>query len=147
MVLHDVLPQSTTANLTLVMFTLLRHRRQRTITDTLTSPGSHWADKITTITEATTLRWAFVGLILLSIVFYVAPRLTNGAWDRWDFVRASIPPLAFVGWTMLQRSTAFDAVAPNIASAPRTVLGLFLASVLGIVAAALAYKIDQKPPP
>ncbi len=103
------------------------------------------ADKVTKITDPTTLQWAFWGLIVLSIVFYAAAR-----WKKWDWLdigRAAIPPLAFVGWTMLQRSTAFDAVAPNINNAPRTVLGLFLAALLGVVATALASKADQKPSP
>jgi hypothetical protein len=37
---------------------------------------------------------------------------------------AVAPPAAFVTWTMLQRSTSFDAVAPDMASAPRTVVAL-----------------------
>jgi hypothetical protein len=97
----------------------------------------------TTITDAVTLQWAFAGLIVISIVLYVVPRFRK--WDKFDYLRASIPPLAFVGWTMLQRSTAFDAVAPSLKDAPRTVLGLFLGVVLGLVAAALANKADQKP--
>lgn len=104
------------------------------------------ADKVTTITDPLTLRWAFAGLIVLSVLLYVASRLKNGSWDRLDFLRASIPPLAFVGWTMLQRSTAFDALAPDMKDAPRTVAGLFLAVLLGLAAAALANKADQKTP-
>jgi len=100
----------------------------------------------TEITHPGTLSWAFLGLLLLSVVLYVAPRLVAGKWDRLDYLRTAIPPLAFVGWTMLQRATAFDAVFPNLAEAPRTVGALFLGVVLGLVAAALAYKADQKKP-
>jgi hypothetical protein len=96
----------------------------------------------TVISEPQTLRWAFVGLVVMSIVLYVAPRFSK--WDRLDYLRAAIPPLAFLAWTMLQRSTAFDAVAPALKDAPRTVTGLFLGVVLGLVAAALANKADQK---
>lgn len=96
----------------------------------------------TTISDASTLQWAFAGLITLSIALYVVPRFSK--WERLDYLRVLIPPLAFVGWTMLQRSTAFDALAPNVADAPRTVVGLFLGVVLGVVAAALAKKADQK---
>ncbi len=88
-----------------------------------------------------------VGLIVLSVVFYVAPRLFGGQWDRLDYLRAAIPALSFLGWTMLQRTTAFDAIAPKMGGAPRTVIALFLAVLLGPLAAALAYKADQKPPP
>jgi len=100
------------------------------------------AANVTTITDPATLKWAFGGLIALSIVLYVVPRLRK--WEVFDYLRAAIPPLAFVGWTMLQRSTAFDAVAPKLTDAPRTVAGLFLAVLLGVVAAALARKADQK---
>ncbi len=99
----------------------------------------------TEIIQPGTLFWAFFGLLLLSVVLYAVPRLTAGKWDRLDYLRTAIPPLAFVGWTMLQRATAFDAVFPNLAEAPRTIIALFLGVVLGLVAAALAYKADQKP--
>ena len=33
------------------------------------------AEKVTTITDATTLKWAFAGLIVLSIVLYVVPKV------------------------------------------------------------------------
>jgi hypothetical protein len=103
------------------------------------------AAQVTTITDATTLRWAFAGLIALSIMLYVIPRWKN--WELLDYVRVAIPPLAFVGWTMLQRSTAFDAIAPSLKDASRTVAGLFLAALLGLVAATLARKADEKKPP
>ena len=102
------------------------------------------AAQVTTITDPTTLKWAFAGLILLSIALYVVPRLKN--WGLLDFVRVAIPPLAFVGWTMLQRSTAFDAIAPSLKDASRTVAGLFLATLLGLVAVTLARKADEKEP-
>lgn len=102
-------------------------------------------DGKTEITAQGTLFWAFVGLVLLSIALYVGYRRLAKKWDKWDWIRMLIPPLAFVGWTMLQRATAFDAVVPDLADAPRTVVALFLGVILAVVAAALAYKADQKP--
>ena len=96
------------------------------------------------ITEPETLFWAFFGLLVVSVVLYAVPRLRT--WDPWDFGRAAIPPAAFVGWTMLQRATAFDAVFPGLGEAPRTVIALFAGVGLGVVAVALAYKADQKQP-
>lgn len=96
----------------------------------------------TTISDRPTLRWAFAGLIVISIVLYVVPRFRK--WDTLDYIRAAVPPLAFVGWTMLQRSTAFDAVAPGMTDAQRTVAALFLGVVLGLVASSLAKKADQQ---
>ena len=100
----------------------------------------------TTITASgqTTLYWAFFGLIALSAMLYVVPRLAK--WDWWqDSVRALIPPAAFVAWTMLQKTTAFDAVCPHLQSAPRTVIALFIAAVLAVLAKVFADKADQKP--
>ena len=96
----------------------------------------------------TTLEWSFWALVAASAVLYAAPRLLGGLkWDRFDYIRLLIAPLAFVGWTMLQRTTAFDAAFPELAQAPRTVIALFLGAALGAVAAALALQADAKPPP
>ncbi len=101
-------------------------------------------DKTTTISDSVTLGWAFAGLLVLSMTLYAAPRVMDKKWDKLDFIRVCIPPLALLGWTMLQRSTAFDAVFPSFQDAPRTVSALFLGVVLGLIAAALANKADQK---
>lgn len=98
------------------------------------------------ITDAQTLRYAFAGLLALSAVLYVATRLRAGKWDRLDVARMLIPPSAFLGWTMLQRATAFDALFPTVGDAPRTVVALFIGVLLGLLASALAYQADQKPP-
>ncbi len=115
------------------------------VSTTVAQAAASAAGKITTITDPTTLKWAFAGLIVMSIVLYIVPRLKN--WGMLDYVRVAIPPLAFVAWTMLQRSTAFDAVAPLFTDARRTVAGLFLATLLGLLAATLARKADQENPP
>jgi FtsH-binding integral membrane protein len=104
----------------------------------------------TTITAPETLYWAFFGLLVVSVILYAVPRLLAKKWDAFDWLRAAIPPLAFVGWTMLQRTTAFDAVLEvlkhEVSDATRTVIALFLAVVLGAAATALAYKADAKQP-
>lgn len=99
----------------------------------------------TIITDMSTLKLAFWGFILVSIGFYIVPRWFGGRLDRLDFLRVLIPPLAFIGWTMLQRTTAFDAAFPSVTATQRTVIGLFLAIVLAAGAAAFAYSADQKP--
>jgi FtsH-binding integral membrane protein len=104
-------------------------------------------NSITKIIAPETLFWAFFGLIVMSVGLYVVPRLlTAKEWDSLDWLRAAIPPLAFIGWTMLQRATAFDAVFPRMCDPLRTVIALFLGAVLGVGATALAYKADQKEP-
>ena len=103
-------------------------------------------DGITTIESPMPLEWAFFALIVLSGCVYTFARLSAKAWDQWDWLRVFIAPSAFVGWMMLQRVTAFDAVAPNLDGAARSVIALLLAVVLGLAANALAYKADQKQP-
>jgi hypothetical protein len=104
----------------------------------------------TTISEPKTLAGAFIGLAAVAVGLYAVPRLIAKKWDRLDLFRVLIPPLSFAGWTMLQRSTAFDAVLEvcqrTMADGARTVVALFLAVVLAGVASALAYQADQKPP-
>jgi hypothetical protein len=98
----------------------------------------------TTITDKGTLSAAFFGLVVLSIVLYAVPR--SKTWERMDFFRASIPPLAFVAWTMLQKATAFDAVVHHLPDGQRSLIALFVAVILGVAAAALANSADQKVP-
>jgi hypothetical protein len=78
--------------------------------------------------------------------FYQSTSLSVFSTTDSHYIRMAIPPLAFVGWTMLQRATAFDAIFPGMAEAPRTVVALFLGVLLGLVASALAYKADQRQP-
>jgi hypothetical protein len=97
----------------------------------------------TQITARGTLFWAFFGLIVLSGVLYAVPRVVARDWEVLDYVRMLIPPLGFVGWTMLQRATAFDAVFPNVGEAPRTVMALFLAVILCLVFVGLRYRMPK----
>lgn len=106
------------------------------LTATTTRNGDTFA-----ITALGTLRYAFFGLLALAIAVYVAARLMKHRWENLDYARMFIPPLAFVGWTMLQKATAFDAVS-HLPDAARTVIALFLAVVLGGAATILAYKAD-----
>jgi hypothetical protein len=95
----------------------------------------------TTMTNAALLRGTFVALVALSLFLYVGARvLPRNRWQRSDFIRMLIPPLAFVGWTMLQRSTAFDAVWPGLDPILRTMI-----AVIGAVAlASLAQRLTSQ---
>ena len=111
-------------------------------------------DKQTTIDEGAVVPffWAFVALLVLSIALYALPRITGGMWDRrLDWIRSLIPPLAFLGWTMLQRATAYDAAVAyfNLPNDKywRLFIAVILAAVLSFLASSLAYKADQKQPP
>ena len=91
-----------------------------------------------------TLQIAFWGLVALAVVLYAVPRYFGGQWDKFDWIRVSIAPLAFFGWTMLQRTTAFDAAFSTMDPIARTVSALFLGAILSAVTAALALKVDAK---
>lgn len=97
------------------------------------------------IADDASLKVVFYALIGLSMLLYVGARIIARAWDNLDYARVIIPPLAFVGWTMLQTTTAFDAAFPQMKVGLRFVIALVGAVVLGLLAALLAYKADQKP--
>jgi hypothetical protein len=114
---------------------------------------THVDKETTTITAPETLKWSFYGFIVMAIVLYVVSRAVAKKWDQFDFARMFIPAFAFVAWTALQRTTAFDAAFLRFAEWPskaegtalRTVGALFLAVILGMAASYLAYQADQKP--
>jgi hypothetical protein len=103
-----------------------------------------------TITDPGSLAWALVGLLAVSVGLYAAPRIMAKGWDELDWIRVLIPPLALIGWTMLQRTTAFDAWIQvwklEVSDSARTIVALFLAVILAAVATALAYSADAKAP-
>ena len=108
---------------------------------TSSTTGSN-GDKTTTITDAAVLRGSFWALVFIAALLYVVGHW--GAWKRWDTARVFIPPAAFIGWTMLQRATAFDAVAPSWSGNARQAVGILGAIVLAVIATALAYKAPNE---
>jgi hypothetical protein len=116
------------------------------VTETTKDTGGNSATRIVPA-DINTVRICFWALALLSMLLYAFGRLTDKKWDRLDFLRVLIPPLAFVGWTMLQKMTAFDAVWPQMPEPARTITALFFGIVLGLAAVALAYQVDKKVPP
>jgi hypothetical protein len=97
-----------------------------------------------TITERTGLRAAFVILIILGPVLYWIGH--TAAWKNEDYARAVIPAVAFVGWTMIQDNTAFDAWF-DWHDKLRFFVPAVGAIILGAIAARLAAKADTDPPP
>jgi len=88
-----------------------------------------------------TLKNSFYGMIVLSILLYVIPKIKS--WDKLDFLRAMIPPLAFTAWTMLQKTTAFDAVCPGMPETRRLIYALFGAIILGVFSSILTPKAKK----
>jgi hypothetical protein len=98
----------------------------------------------TKISDPDALKYFFWGLVGASVILYVAKHV--GSWDRWDWLRMIIPPLAFIGWTMAQPTSAFDAVGDEWTGAARYGVAAFAAIMLAAVAAALASKADKQIP-
>jgi hypothetical protein len=99
---------------------------------------------VTTITDPGGLKLTFVVLILACLVLYFL--VHRKKWDWWDVARIAVAPLAFVCWTMLQKTTAFDAVAPGFNLASRYALALAGAAVLAAASVLLARTADAKQP-
>lgn len=100
------------------------------------------------ITDRSSLKIAFFGLVILALVLYVLGHVKFGQetnrWDRWDTLRMLIPPAAFVGWTMAQRpSPMFDAVT-NISDGKKLLIVVFGGIILGVAAPLLGIKADHK---
>jgi hypothetical protein len=94
------------------------------------------ADTETAILDKPGLLWSFFGLSVFSIMVYVVSRLaTAKKWERLDYFRMMIPPFAFIAWTMLQPVSAFDGLELDLTSAQRILVAVFMAIVLGPVAA------------
>jgi hypothetical protein len=121
---------------------------------------------VTTITDPSSMKLMFVLSIVLSVVLYVLGDRTRArvaaskreeeaganeveviSWGGWNYLRALIPAAAYVAWTMLQKATAFDAIAPGMSAAKRAVIAVFLAIVLGAIAKGLGDKADNSEPP
>jgi len=95
---------------------------------------------VTTITEPTTLKYVFWALILVTILLYFFGH-TRERFGSMDVLRALVPAAAFVLWMLLQKTTAFDAIADPTDGA-RVAIGVIGALVVGAIAAALAVKAD-----
>ena len=118
----------------------------------------------TQLTQPGTLRLAFWLLIGLSMALFVLGRQptptpavrrqqSGGTVPRWqrlewqDLIRVLIPAAAFVGWTMLEPTSAWNAVAANMSSGTRLLIPLVGAVLLAAVTKALASHSDLKPSP
>ena len=103
---------------------------------------------VTTITDPSALKATFWVCVGLSVLLYITGRALTGSpakrWTGWDLVRALIPSAAFVLWTIIQKSTAFDAIWPNeLSEGSRALIGAAGAVTLGALAAVLAKRSDS----
>jgi hypothetical protein len=101
----------------------------------------------TVIVDPGFLAWSFWILLVLAVVLYVVPKVwKTSKWSAPDWARLLLPPLAFVAWTMLQRTTAFDAIWPTLGDTPRVFGAAVLAVLLVLFASLLAKMADETDP-
>ena len=135
-VVTALIPVEVLAAQTLVIVAATERRRDvyGNVVITMTSPGA--------------VRLTFAGLVLLSIALYVVGHLGAAGflhWDRADWLRMLMPPLALLLWSMAARTTAFDALVPEASDDVRSVASIVLAAILVVAVAALAYVAGQSP--
>jgi lysylphosphatidylglycerol synthetase-like protein (DUF2156 family) len=97
---------------------------------------------VTKIIAKDQLEFAFYVCTALSILMYVLSRMKEWDW-KLDVIRALVPAASFVAWTMIQRTTAFDAAFPEMDLIWRSVVAAILAVVLGLVVAQLAKAANE----
>ena len=116
------------------------------ISNTTTTEKNDAGESVTTITDPQTLKWVFWALLILSVVLYLGAHQAQ-YWDFWDLPRALIPPAAFVLWTILQKTSAFDAIWPDaLSDGGRVSIGAIGAVALGVIAARLGVTADKAAP-
>jgi hypothetical protein len=96
---------------------------------------------VTRITEPAAMMVVYAGLLVLAAGLYVL-----GVWPikgKLNLARAAIPVAAFVVWTMLQPSTAFDAFPFGLSTFVRVMIAAFSAIALTALVNFLATKADK----
>jgi hypothetical protein len=106
-----------------------------------TTTGSG-ADSVTRITYPGQMMVVYVGMMLLAAGLYLFGAKTLRGWRTW--VRAAVPVAAFVVWTMIQPSTAFDAFPFGFTSFGRTMIAVFGAILLAALVNVMATKADNQ---
>jgi predicted lipoprotein with Yx(FWY)xxD motif len=105
-----------------------------------TSTSGTGDDTTTVITSPNEMTFVFGVLVVVAFLLYL---LGAKSFRLQDFLRASIASVAFVLWTMIQPSTAFDALGWDPSSLIRIMVALVGAVLLGFAANALATKADE----
>jgi hypothetical protein len=101
------------------------------------------ANPVTKIVDDEALLAGFVVLCILAAALYLAGVIRSNEFNPFrDIPLALVPPLAFVGWTALQRATAFDAVDAD--AGDRAVIGIVAAGTAIAISTALSAKEEKE---
>lgn len=94
----------------------------------------------TTITYPDEMRAVYIAMMALTAALYF---VTAKSFRPSDWARAAVPVAAFVMWTMIQPSTAFDAFEFNLNPFARVMIAVIGAVVLGGVTTLLGTQANQ----
>lgn len=98
------------------------------------------------LSDSHLLEWSCAGLVALSAALYLVGRYRgNAKLTRWDALKIFIPPAAFMAWMLVQNPGVFDLWWPGSSTGVHSVIAAFAAVVLGLLASALGYQVDQAP--
>ncbi|HEX5989093.1 MAG TPA: hypothetical protein VFY75_02610 [Solirubrobacterales bacterium] len=114
----------------------------------VSSSNAENGNVVTQITDTGGAQLIFwLSLVACVAIYFVGAKSGEGGLlKNWNWLRALIPAVAYVGWTMIQKSTAFDAVAPDMSEASRVIVAVFVAFFIGAIAKRLSDKADEVDP-
>lgn len=94
------------------------------------------------------LIFVFIVCFFLSMGIYAFghKRTTAKKFDGRDYLRMLVPGFAFIAWTMAQKTTAFDAIAPSMPETFRFFIGAVGAVILGGLAGLSSNKENKRGP-
>ncbi len=114
------------------------------IVPNVTGVESIGGKEATVISDPHLLGWSSAGLLVLSSVLYAVGR-KNINLSGWDVLRFLLPPASLAAWMLIQNPGVWDVWWPGSSTAEHVVIAAFAAVVLGILATALGYQLDQAP--
>jgi hypothetical protein len=113
------------------------HGVAMTLGTTTSGKGDETTTVITNSQEMLVVYWVLVGAAFVLYLFGAKSFKTA------DFLRALVAALAFILWTMIQPSTAFDALDWNPSTLVRVMTALVGAALLGLFVNVLATNADK----
>lgn len=112
------------------------------VTNTVSADGK----KATVISDPNLMGWSCAGLLVLSAALYIVGRYKkNAKLTAWDVPKSLIPPAAFAAWMLIENPSVWSVWWHGSTTAELVVITAFAAVVLGILASALGYQVDQAP--
>ena len=97
---------------------------------------------VTAFTYPGEMQAVYAALMVLTYVLFLTGAEST---KRHQWLRAFIPVTAFVLWTMMQPSSAFDALGINLSGFARTMIAVIGAVAVGTLAGLLASRAQQAP--